>query len=382
MNKWLLIGFSTLILALGCASKKPVEPPPKVKMQKVDYSNSPAFREGVPTNYVVKKGDTLWDLANKFLNNPGRWKEIWYNNPKIKNPHLVYPGDTLSITMIDGERKLQVTSSENPVRGELFTGKRTADGRPIYDVSPSVHYEEIENPIPSIPYHAVAPFMSKNKVFESDFSNDYPYIVGDSSNGYLSLSGNSRIYAHGNKEQFTAQEYQVFRNTGVIKHPFTDKTLGVMATFVADLSLLKEPSGEDVAELTFSGIGEQPIYPNDILIPKTKADQGDVLNFLPSLPEVDDSPIIITPLENGLSGSQFQTLVIDQGSLEGIEPGNVFKIVRGAPKYGKGKNGESFKIPDYELGVGIAYRVYDNVSFVLVMTSNDVIYKNDRLVMP
>ncbi len=60
------------------------------------------IREDAPTTYVVQKGDTLWDISALFLEDPWLWPELWYFNPQVDNPHLIYPGDLLKLVWIDG----------------------------------------------------------------------------------------------------------------------------------------------------------------------------------------------------------------------------------------------------------------------------------------
>ncbi|MBI3187228.1 MAG: LysM peptidoglycan-binding domain-containing protein, partial [Gammaproteobacteria bacterium] len=67
------------------------------------------IRPDYPREYVVKKGDTLWGIASRFLEDPWYWPEIWYRNPQLENPHLIYPGDMLSLTYINGRPTVQVT---------------------------------------------------------------------------------------------------------------------------------------------------------------------------------------------------------------------------------------------------------------------------------
>lgn len=57
--------------------------------------------------YIVKKGDTLWDLSEEFFQDPFQWPGIWENNPHIENPHLIYPGDSLNM---DGSASTAATS--------------------------------------------------------------------------------------------------------------------------------------------------------------------------------------------------------------------------------------------------------------------------------
>ncbi|MCC7198001.1 MAG: LysM peptidoglycan-binding domain-containing protein, partial [Gammaproteobacteria bacterium] len=61
-----------------------------------------------PARYVVVKGDTLWDISSKFLRDPWLWPEIWYVNPQVENPHLIYPGDELLLVYIDGKPRIML----------------------------------------------------------------------------------------------------------------------------------------------------------------------------------------------------------------------------------------------------------------------------------
>ena len=65
-----------------------------------------ALREDAPRVYTVQEGDTLWEIAAKFLDSPWRWPELWDRNAYISNPDLIYPGDRLRLRLVDGQARL------------------------------------------------------------------------------------------------------------------------------------------------------------------------------------------------------------------------------------------------------------------------------------
>ena len=92
---------------------------------------SSAFADGLlradhPAHYVVKKGDALWDISARFLRSPWRWPDIWYVNPQIANPHLIYPGDRLDLVYVNGKPQLRL--SRGPVKLSPQVRSRPWDG--------------------------------------------------------------------------------------------------------------------------------------------------------------------------------------------------------------------------------------------------------------
>ena len=103
---------------------------------------APLLRADHPAHYVVKKGDTLWDISARFLRSPWRWPDIWYVNPQIANPHLIYPGDRLDLVYIDGKPRLVL--NRGPIK-----------------LSPKVRSKPWDGAIPTIPIGDIAPFLSR-----------------------------------------------------------------------------------------------------------------------------------------------------------------------------------------------------------------------------
>lgn len=390
MNHWItssLIVGATLLTA--CANTNTTQQPKGAEKPRALQSAPlkvipvapPEYREDAPNRYVVKRGDTLWGIAGKFLKNPARWKDVWYANPQIKNPNKIYPGDVIAYQTVGGQRMLQVAGSSNPIRGE-FAGHRTADGRPVYNVSPSIRDEELSLPIPAVPKSIVYPFMTKNMVMEPGASQAYPYVVGQADGNFIALTGRQKIYAKTDTE-FEAELYNVFRESSPINDPVTKEQLGVEAIYVGQLKLIKEANEDGVA--TFMQTDSvNPLYPDDILIVAEEIEIGADLNFMPKLPDFDDNVIVIRPLGAASpdTASQFSTVLINVGEDDGITEGDVFNIVRAAGQSGVGRDGESFRLPDYEVGMAMVYKTGDNTSYALIMNAYDVVYPGDRLVRP
>src|SRR5690554_4306731 len=124
-----------------------------------------------PDQYTVVKGDTLWDISGKFLRQPWKWPEIWHANPQVKNPHLIYPGDVLSLVYIDGKPRLVLN------RGTGGTIK----------LSPGIRKTPMAEAIPSIPLEAINSFLLSNRIIDSkEKFEDAPYVVAGSAERVLS----------------------------------------------------------------------------------------------------------------------------------------------------------------------------------------------------
>jgi hypothetical protein len=117
-----------------------------------------------PDSYVVQKGDTLWDISGKFLQNPWEWPKIWHVNPEICNPNLIYPGDTVNLVVIDGKTKLDVKRA-NPCGGTVKMSP-SSDGK----LDPRIRVEPLEAPIPAIPLDVINPFLSGSRIVQPGYA--------------------------------------------------------------------------------------------------------------------------------------------------------------------------------------------------------------------
>jgi len=128
-----------------------------------------SVRPDHPDEYVVVKGDTLWDISGKFLEKPWQWPAIWQANPQIENPHLIYPGDRLSLVYIDGQPRLIVNG-----------------GKPTVRLSPEVRKLPREA-IPPIDWSAIKPFIKNARVLMPGSFSDLPYVVANESQNLTAM---------------------------------------------------------------------------------------------------------------------------------------------------------------------------------------------------
>ena len=163
-----------------------------------------------PGEYTVVKGDTLWDISARFLKQPWRWQEIWGVNPQIKNPHLIYPGDVVSLSFKDGKPVLNLERA-----GQVTVGRNVK-------LSPTIRSSENIKAIPAIPIDAIQQFLMWPIIYEEDEMDNWPYVVS-SYDGHLVASTDNTIYIRGLPEDSNIKEYSIYRKGPAYKNVKKDK---------------------------------------------------------------------------------------------------------------------------------------------------------------
>jgi len=134
-----------------------------------------SVRDDNPGQYTVVRGDTLWDISERFLSRPWLWPEIWHVNPQIENPHLIYPGDRISLTYVNGKPRLQL------IRAGGTTVSTNRAGH---------------SPIAGFPQEAINQFMVEPRVVTSEQLRTAPYVVSAEEGRLISAAG-SKVYVRG-----------------------------------------------------------------------------------------------------------------------------------------------------------------------------------------
>src|SRR5690554_1388887 len=144
------------------------------------------LKPDAPSSYVVKKGDTLWGISEKFTDDPWQWPEIWYQNSQIENPHLIFPGDELGLVTIDGKTRLTVVN-----RGEA---SRTVK------LQPTARIEPIDSAIPAIPQDAIRSFLRYNRIVTKQELKDSQRVLAGKDERLL-LGAGEHVYASADLEE-------------------------------------------------------------------------------------------------------------------------------------------------------------------------------------
>jgi hypothetical protein len=314
-----------------------------------------------PDRYVVKKGDTLWDIAELFLRDPWLWSDIWYVNPQIENPHLIYPGDVLELAYVNGKPQLRVV-------------KR---GPRVVKLSPQVRSTPWDGSIPTVPIDAIAPFLSRPYVVGEDELDAAPYVVDFADEHILGGAG-MRAYVR-SIETASPKKFDVVRPGGVYKDAETGEVLGYEALFVGS-GLLKRTG--DPATVFISNT-EREMVAGDRLLPVSE--EKTLSDFYPKPPKSQVSGAIIDVL-NGVSQiGQYNVVVLDRGAADGLEAGTVLQVdqrgetVRDTVAKAAGT---TVTLPDEKAGLIMVFRTFERVSFALVMEAERPMHVLDKVRNP
>ncbi|SEO88447.1 LysM peptidoglycan-binding domain-containing protein [Aquisalimonas asiatica] len=300
------------------------------------------FRDDHPERYTVESGDTLWDISERFLEDAWLWPEIWHVNPDIENPHLIYPGDVIVLVYIDGEPRLTVERGERTVR-----------------LSPETREEQLEPAISTIPMEAIRPFLSRSRVLDEDVLDSAAYIIAGEDERVMASRGDS-IYVRRLPDE-DQDAFTIVRKGDPYVDPETDDVLGFEATYVGDARILDhgDPGTARVAS------SNREILPGDRLV-ETPTDPIRT-EFQPRAPEQDVAGYIIDVMDGVTQIGQFDVVVLNRGEEHGLEEGHVLSVFQAGREIRDDVAGETVTLPEERAGELIVFRVFDRLSFGLVM---------------
>jgi len=327
-----------------------------------------------PKTYIVQEGDTLWDISSVFLRDPWFWPEIWFKNPQVENPHLIYPGDTLAIVYVGGERKIQLLS-----RGEQGSVlAQTEGGLKVVKVNPRVRTQSIDATIPSIPIESIRHLLERPMIIDEDTLNDSAYILSSLDN-HLINSINDKLYVRKLDTTKGIGRYHIYRPNRALFDPITNELLGYEALYVGESRLLLKGDPASV-RVTSS---EREILRDDRVMPMDNSSFE--RDFFPKPPSSYVAGEIVALVDSISKSGAFQTIAINLGNRDGVESGNILRIRRnGDTLPDKNEKDPLFtvKLPDEQIGMAMIIRSFEKMSYALIMEADMPISIQDYVESP
>lgn len=327
----------------------------------------PALNPGAPKSYTVKRGDTLWDISAMYLRDPWLWPEIWQVNPNVKNPHLIYPGDVLTLAYgADGRPQVMVTQGS------------------ALRVQPLVRSTPLDGPVATIPYEAIAAFLGKPSIVSKEDLRNAPHVAALGDRHIVAGVGHA-IYVKGLQDQGPGR-YTVVHVGEELKDPETGKVLGYMGTYTG---AAKVDAVDKVTRATLIE-SERETNAGDLLFAEdTHSVSTDII---PRAPPAGLNGQIMAVVDGVSLIGQYHVVAINRGAKQGLETGHVLAIdrrgevipdesckKRSAMAWCFGKN---VKLPDERAGTLLVFKTYDNMSFGLIVNTTVPVAVADRVRTP
>ncbi len=318
-----------------------------------------------PDRHIVVPGDTLWGIAAKFLKDPFRWPDVWrMNNEQVKNPHRIYPGQVVILDRSGTDPRLKL--------GQLVK------------LEPQVRSSAPPKEIPAIPSQAIEPFLSQPLVIDLVQFQSAPRIVATQENRVFTGNGDL-IYAAGVDPAI--RQWQIYRPGKPLVDPDTkdpdnpDKqvVLGVEAIFLGNARTVS--AADEVTTLEVTSV-KQEIGRGDQLVP---ASRPEVMSYMPHLPTQPVSGRIMSLYGGVGEGGPNSIVTLSRGKQDGLEMGHVLAIYRAGMAVTNRFDDDKPQIhvlPDERYGILFVFRVFDRVSYALVVESSRSVLPGDRVSPP
>ena len=328
-----------------------------------------------PDTYTVKTGDTLWDISKLFLKSPWRWPELWgMNLDQVRNPHLIYPDQVLTLEKSGGRATLRVSQSS------------VTDGRTV-KLSPHVRSTDIGlSALASIPFNLIEPFLNEAVIFQTNELEQAARIVA-TQEGRKLLSRGDTAYVRGDLSAGT--EYRIFREPKPLVDPETHTVLGFEASYVGSAEYVR------AGETRVDAKGNAEIVPATFLVTgvRQEANVGDRLaviptreytNYAPHAPQGAVQGQIVSLYGDALTAGQNQIVSLNRGAVDGMERGYVLALVRDGEHVVDATDPSHalIKLPDERHGLLFVFRVFDRMSYALILSVQEPVRAGDRFKQP
>lgn len=312
-----------------------------------------AFRQTAPDKHVIVKGDTLWDISGKFLANPWCWPTVWgMNRTAIRNPHWIYPGQIVFFDRVAGRLRLGTPTN--------------------IKLSPKVRATELNRAISTISAESINPFLSRALIVDENELLSAPRIVA-AQEGRVILTKGDRTYVRGDLKEDS--QFEVFRPGTALTDPITQEILGYEAAHLGAIKLTKKAESEDEAHsfVVIETTKEMAVGDRLVALPGET-----IMNYVPH-PSEEEVEARILSIYGGVTHAGLNQVVpINRGERDGIDVGTVLTLYRAGKMIEDATDGKRMiKLPDEKYGSLFIFRVFDKLSYGLIMEVTDAVEVGD-----
>jgi hypothetical protein len=375
-----VLGITLLVLGIGlpahAAPNYPITQGQRSTASQVAQAGVPLseLAPDAPDRYTVKRGDTLWDISSLFLRSPWHWPELWgMNMDQVRNPHLIFPGQVLVLVRSGDRARLQF--------GDALDADQT--GR----LSPRGRATDLDlGAISSIPLHLIQPFLNDAVVLDTNQLDTAPRIVAGRDARVL-LGRGDTAYVRG--ELAERREWRIFREARPLKDPGTGELLGYEAAFVGTAEYVRRGQVKRVAEdrdeitpATFTlTMLRQEAGRGDRLAPAGPSDDGP---YTPHAPTQAVDGQVVSIYGGSLAAGPNQIVAINKGRRDGMERGHVLGVVRTGQRITDRSDPlqTQIKLPDERNGNLFVFRVFERVSYALILSAQTPVVAGDHVIQP
>jgi len=332
-------------------------------------------KDTAPDRYVVQRGDTLWSIATKFLNDQWRWPEIWrMNQEQIRNPHNISPGDVLVLDRSVSPPQLRLSDAGG--------GRGLGGAEEGVKLLPRIYTQPLTSEaIPAISPRAIEPFLTQPLIIEEGGLDRAPRIIATEENRVNVGPGNvAYVSGFGDSD---APVWQIYRAGRPLVDPDNQRTLGFEAVFLGTARVTRggEPATVQIVN------SKKEISAGDRLIP---APPPTIPQYVPHAPSSVVSGRIIG-LYDALAtsvGGRDSIISINRGRRDGLELGHVLAVYRNVVVYDQKDylksrdRSPAIQLPPERYGLAFVFRTFDSVSYALVMESSRPVQGGDIVQNP
>lgn len=353
------------------------------------------INDDAPKTYIVEKGDTLWDISSVFLEQPWLWPKLWRLNPEINNPHLIYPGDVLTLVMDEQGEPMIVLQKQDDTKTSTLID--THQEKASFKWSPKIRTTmKDDSAIPLLPLEVIAPFIKYDHLFTKEQLADLPYIIGSDVGQRMTIDG-FKVYVNSDVE--LAKTYAIYDQGEELFDPETNESIGFYVNLVGTAQALRkgDMSQNEPSTLKVT-TAKREIHSGDYVVP---VHDGQSYPSIFSMKAADSNMrgAIIKAIGNIREFGKFEVVMINRGADHQVSVGNVMSIKRASPAVVETSDGpvykveasrwsrllsddSDYKMPEEPVGELMVFKVYQKASMALILQTEKPARLQDVIAAP